>query len=282
MSKTPTSSVKLADSVEKWCDAVVVSLVSCTTKSQFITNDHALIKSIPLLANKLVSATSTFESLSQKVFLQQAKASTQAPDFIDNYTPIVQDTVDYILEKADVCLDQYSKHKNAPSTISTPKLKDAEVEQPACGRPQSRFTEPIDNSSKPFLSKLKVKHNAKVPFKNEVGKHPYEYELHNYVLPRKLLVSKAEVMFENIETTPCTWITKPAKLKELCQKLLSCTEIAVDLEHHDYRTFQGFTCLIQISTRDENYLIDALELRHELHILNEVFSNPNIIKVLHG
>jgi exosome complex exonuclease RRP6 len=38
-------------------------------------------------------------------------------------------------------------------------------------------------------------------------------------------------------------------LKDVAQKLDAQTEFAVDLEHHSYRTFQGFTCLMQISTR---------------------------------
>ncbi len=64
---------------------------------------------------------------------------------------------------------------------------------------------------------------------------------------------------------------------------LNCSkEFAVDLEHHDYRSFQGFTCLVQISTRAEDFVIDALKLRHELFRLNEPFTNPKIIKVFHG
>ena len=36
---------------------------------------------------------------------------------------------------------------------------------------------------------------------------------------------------------------------------------------------------MQISTRNHDYLIDTLELRHELHILSDSFTNPNILKV---
>ena len=39
---------------------------------------------------------------------------------------------------------------------------------------------------------------------------------------------------------------------------------------------------MQISTRTKDYLVDTLELRDELHILNSSFTNPDIIKVLHG
>lgn len=36
---------------------------------------------------------------------------------------------------------------------------------------------------------------------------------------------------------------------------------------------------MQISTRTQDYVIDAIELRDKLHILNESFTNPKIVKV---
>lgn len=37
---------------------------------------------------------------------------------------------------------------------------------------------------------------------------------------------------------------------------------------------------MQISTREEDFVIDALELRNEMYILNESFTNPSIVKVI--
>lgn len=45
---------------------------------------------------------------------------------------------------------------------------------------------------------------------------------------------------------------------------------------------QGMICVLQISTRSEDFIIDALELRDDLYVLNEVFTNPKIVKVFHG
>ena len=36
---------------------------------------------------------------------------------------------------------------------------------------------------------------------------------------------------------------------------------------------------MQISTREEDFVIDTLALREELEALNEVFTDPSIIKV---
>ena len=62
--------------------------------------------------------------------------------------------------------------------------------------------------------------------------------------------------------------------------LKEANEIAVDLEHHDYRSYHGFVCLMQISTRKQDWIVDTLELREELNALNEVFTDPNIVKVM--
>ncbi len=59
-------------------------------------------------------------------------------------------------------------------------------------------------------------------------------------------------------------------------------EIAVDLEHHNYRSFLGFTCLMQISTRNDDFLVDTIKLRSEMYRLNEIFTDWTLIKVLHG
>lgn len=63
-------------------------------------------------------------------------------------------------------------------------------------------------------------------------------------------------------------------------KIRQVKEIAVDLEHHRHRSFNGFVCLMQISTRHEDFIVDTLILREELEELNEVFTDPDIIKVI--
>lgn len=54
----------------------------------------------------------------------------------------------------------------------------------------------------------------------------------------------------------------------------------VDLEHNQYRSFQGITCLMQISTRNEDYVVDTLKLR--VHVgphLRDIFKDPSKRKV---
>ncbi|KFW08750.1 PREDICTED: exosome component 10, partial [Eurypyga helias] len=185
-------------------------------------------------------------------------------------------------------------------------------------RPQLRFQEKVDNSNTPFLPKLFIKPNAMKPLPEALTKsgrerkercedldipaalsdfvhqertqqteqdifaHPYQYELEHFSPPDRLLQKPEPQMYRPIKETPCHFITTLDKLVELNEKLMNCKEFALDLEHHSYRSFLGFTCLMQISTRTEDFIIDTLELRSDMYILNETFTDPAIVKVLHG
>ena len=60
-------------------------------------------------------------------------------------------------------------------------------------------------------------------------------------------------------------------------------EIAIDIEAHTMRSYQGLTCLIQISTRFKDFIVDALKLRSQIgDALRDIFDNPEKTKVLHG
>jgi exosome complex exonuclease RRP6 len=112
--------------------------------------------------------------------------------------------------------------------------------------------------------------------------HPYEYELNHLEFREDDLKQVQPQMYKTLEETPFTWVDDADKLQVLSSKLEKAKEIAIDLEHHAFRTYQGFTCLMQISTREEDFIVDTLVLKKQLWILNRAFTNPNIVKVLHG
>ncbi|XP_031778238.1 exosome component 10 [Nasonia vitripennis] len=158
-------------------------------------------------------------------------------------------------------------------------------------RPQLTFKDKIDNSQKPWEPKIKYKPNSLKPLAiylecgdegEEIFCHPYEFELDKFQPPEKQLVKKRPTKYKPVLDTPLIVIEKVQDLKILLEDLEKYNEIAVDLEHHSYRSFQGITCLMQISTKDTDYLIDTLTLRSELHVLNEIFTKPSILKVFHG
>lgn len=78
-------------------------------------------------------------------------------------------------------------------------------------------------------------------------------------------------------------VTTVEELEALAKVLDECKEFACDLEHHSYRSFKGFTCLMQISTREKDFVVDCLTLRSHLRdALGKVFADKNILKVMHG
>lgn len=178
-----------------------------------------------------------------------------------------------------------------PSTktrTSPPEQSVATAQQFSSGemkieKPQVMFQDKVDNSSDPWLPKLIEKPNAVEPLSLDGGKiHPYKVELEKLELNKFQLNPSSTIMYKNIDETDVVFVQTESELTSLVQKLVKCCEIAIDLEHHSYRSYQGITCLMQISTRDTDYLIDTLSLRSDLHVLNEVFTNPKVLKVLHG
>lgn len=160
-------------------------------------------------------------------------------------------------------------------------------------RPQISFKVPIDNSNAtPFEPRLKEKPNSVKPLAilPEYGDdgdvvsylHPYEIELTKFEPSDEQLTTGPTTEPVALEATPLAHVDTEPQLRDMLKELSTAKEIAIDLEHHSYRTFQGITCLMQISTRSKDYIIDTLALREELHVLNEVFTDPRVLKVFHG
>uniref|UniRef100_A0A0D3ECA2 3'-5' exonuclease domain-containing protein n=2 Tax=Brassica oleracea TaxID=3712 RepID=A0A0D3ECA2_BRAOL len=80
----------------------------------------------------------------------------------------------------------------------------------------------------------------------------------------------------------CMWVDSSLQLRELANKLAEQNVFAVDTEQHNLRSYLGFTALMQISTREEDYLVDTVALHDEMALLRPIFSNPRICKVFHG
>jgi len=90
------------------------------------------------------------------------------------------------------------------------------------------------------------------------------------------------VKYDVLENTPFLFVETEEQFKQMKECLMQAKEIAVDLEHHSIRSYQGITCLMQISTRKEDFVVDTIKLREQMQQLREVFDNPDIVKVLHG
>uniref|UniRef100_A0A2K5XRP5 Exosome complex component 10 n=1 Tax=Mandrillus leucophaeus TaxID=9568 RepID=A0A2K5XRP5_MANLE len=166
-------------------------------------------------------------------------------------------------------------------------------------RPQLKFREKIDNSNTPFLPKIFIKPNAQKPLPQALSKerrerpqdrpedldvppaladfihqqrtqqveqdmfaHPYQYELNHF-------------------TPPDSVFQKPQPQVSTQPQFIRCLVI-FKVESYSFGSFLGLTCLMQISTRTEDFIIDTLELRSDMYILNESLTDPAIVKVFHG
>ncbi|MSN25130.1 MAG: ribonuclease D [Geobacter sp.] len=79
----------------------------------------------------------------------------------------------------------------------------------------------------------------------------------------------------------CEIITNVVRLAEVAHVLSQQVEIAVDLEMDSLHHYQEKVCLIQVSTRHENWLIDPLACK-DLSPLAGPLGDPAILVVMHG
>lgn len=78
-------------------------------------------------------------------------------------------------------------------------------------------------------------------------------------------------------------ISQPNELEKLCAKLSWAKKIAFDTEFIRESTFYPQLEIIQIATEEDAWLIDAQAFtKKELKPLADVFTNPNILKIVHA
>ncbi|KAL8238235.1 hypothetical protein R6Q59_019316 [Mikania micrantha] len=160
------------------------------------------------------------------------------------------------------------KQRNRKQNISSCYLKSE-------AKPQHNFKRVLANNSYAPFKHLKLDESSS-------DLHPYESEI-------KAMLEESRLEFEfscgNMDmrmNDEYIWVDNESKLKGLVEVLSKERVFAVDTEQHSLRSFLGFTALIQISTRDEDYLVDTIAVHDNMGILDPVFANPNICKVFHG
>jgi exosome complex exonuclease RRP6 len=221
----------------------------------------------------------------------------------DNWRGVV-DVIDSLLEKADACLDEFtgvikklspSQEEQAPVARKAPKFPTTYDYGPSkIPKPQLLFDHKPDNSDLgPFHPLLETKPHASVPLEKSLTQrqiggvtaypHPYETEIRNAQYPKSVYQTASPINFLSFEGTTATFVDTLDGVKKMLEELKQAKEIAIDLEHHDVHSYHGLVSLMQISTRNKDWVVDTLKpWREELQMLNEVFADPKILKVLHG
>ena len=107
---------------------------------------------------------------------------------------------------------------------------------------------------------------------------PYEKEIKEFLLPdswKSIPYFKEKFKRKMLNWIPLFYVKTSEDLKKLHEIISKEKELAIDLEHHYKESYQGFTCLIQMSTRSMDFIIDPFPIWDELKILRDVIVNNN-------
>ncbi|KAH9826372.1 HRDC domain [Teratosphaeria destructans] len=269
------------------------------------------------LASRLINTASTTSET-----VRPAPKLGDIEDVEGNWRAVV-DVVDNLLERADTALDEFtgavrrlSPSANTPEVESTTSrqgrkgfgVRDGQVagkssstswKSQEIAKPQLQFEYvPRNDEAGPFIPLLQTKPHALEPLKTKPDAvidgdgeaeaqiqyaHPYQKEIEQYDWPAEVYEVREPIMYHPFESTEATFVDTEEAMYKMLDELKQAKEIAVDLEHHDQRSYIGIVSLMQISTRDKDWIVDTLRpWRRRLQALNEVFANPGIVKVLHG
>ncbi|MBN6743334.1 hypothetical protein JKG47_23320, partial [Acidithiobacillus sp. MC6.1] len=88
---------------------------------------------------------------------------------------------------------------------------------------------------------------------------PYETEILQLQYPDVVYQKADPIPYLSVETTSATFVDTFEGVLKMLEELKTAKEIAIDLEHHDARSYVGLTSLMQISTRQKDWIVDTLK-----------------------
>ncbi|KAF8866128.1 hypothetical protein BDZ45DRAFT_611003 [Acephala macrosclerotiorum] len=293
-------------------DSIQSALISTTrTAGQVASEDLGFHRSfnkevgtaLDEQSQRLLSLASALLKSATSIAELRAPVLEDTDDVENNWRSVV-DVVDSLLEKSDTCLDEYTgviKRKeptaNEQSSQAAPKSKRLGLAYRTQNlvKPQLAFdAKPNKDDVSPWKPILTTKPHATVPLEKSLStivddtnqaqyRHPYETEILNLEYPKAIYQQVEPIPYLPVDTTSATFVDTEEGVMEMLKELRDAKEIAIDLEHHDTRSYIGLVSLMQISTRHKDWIVDTLRpWRQNLQVLNEVFANPRIIKVFHG
>ncbi|KMZ97921.1 3'-5' exonuclease domain-containing protein [Plasmodium vivax North Korean] len=157
--------------------------------------------------------------------------------------------------------------------------------------PQERLTSPPDESFFwKMLKRLDKDINKCNPQFSNLG-HPYSYEI-NDMLSR--YHERDESVSPFVKVPPelplpvqvnekeCKMVSSEGELIDMVNTIKAgCTKMSLSLVMNYKSTYRGFTSLILVGTEECDYILDALHIFEQMHALNEVTTDPNILKIVY-
>ncbi|KAF8133915.1 ribonuclease H-like domain-containing protein [Boletus edulis] len=275
--------------------------------------DPALARDVDAFSDRVLTLASKLINVASG----KTSRMREEEDILDEFVRSVIDPMEGMLESTDSALDVFlGKRKDpaihvpsAPKQLFRGRLDPALTHASHIPKPQLLFKYKLSNiDDSPYIPATVIPHKwcAKVPlgyiFHDEGSNqdrrkrtlHPYYHELthpsypdHIFNPPVKPSLPPSLDMPSSGASTashPLTFISTPEAFLSMANTISSVTELAVDLEHHSYRSYKGFLALMQLSTRQEDFVVDLLaRMASEAgRIVARVFADPSVIKVFHG
>ncbi|KAL9126409.1 MAG: hypothetical protein Q9217_004537 [Psora testacea] len=295
-------------------DGISTALVDTTrTVGQISNEDLAFHRSsnpavVPLLdrqSSRLLQLAKRLTKVATSGTEVAAPEFSDADSIDDSWRGIV-DIFDNLLEKADACLDEYtgvikrlslSQEEQIDKAAAGPTKQNPgkAYQSQDISKPQLHFKHaPRNHEKSAFKPLLTSKPHALIPLAESLQvvpsehgfqkyKHPYETEIKAAQTPVSVHVVSEPIPYLPYESTAATWVETPEGVQNMLEELKQAKEIAIDLEHHEEHSYLGLVSLMQISTRKKDWVVDTLRpWRQDLQVLNEVFTDPRILKVFHG
>eukprot|EP00917_Polyrhabdina_sp_WS-2016_P016292 GHVP01035277.1.p1 GENE.GHVP01035277.1~~GHVP01035277.1.p1 ORF type:complete len:517 (-),score=101.51 GHVP01035277.1:439-1989(-) len=116
--------------------------------------------------------------------------------------------------------------------------------------------------------------------------NPYKQEIEEFVIRAKDF--KDQNLFQIDEGSleldeNYNLISTEEEFEEMLVALGKSCIIGIDCEYHNSYSYFGYICLISIATEKECWIVDPFPFkRSKIHQLNQITSNPKIVKLIHG
>jgi ribonuclease D len=258
-------------------------------------SNFSVMATLPGVSNASHSATTEITKSLVRLLRFSGIPDVDSSDIKD--WSLVEDALDAIFSSVDECVAMGAGSLPRKS-LDIPSLREGSVDL----KPQSQWFDPRVNYRSSFIPIIREKLNASQPLDPLLIKlqsnqaedvvsadfgNVYEIEIRQCLKMVSKEISETQTLKEivectDLESTPLVYIDSEERLDEMIEEVVRAKEVAMDLEHHDIHSYRGFTSLIQLSTRDKDFLIDPFTIFKSLHKLNIFTTDPKIKKVLHG
>ena len=281
------------------CGEISNAAGQISTGSQF-----SVASSLPGVAEAAQSASSLINKTLLKL-LEFVTGSDVYPADLRDWS-FIEDGLDSIFSRIDEALaadTQLSKRRRVEG-VAPERVAGGEKTSISNDKPQIAWADLVDNYRPFFVPVIKEKLNAIEPLdpilvqyqsrgdkslqlvQKDFG-NVYEMEIRDCLRGVAQHVQEMKsvrdvIEFQNMASTELVFVDSEEQLDKMISEIMVAGEVAIDLEHHDIHSFRGFTCLIQLSTRGKDYIVDPFPLFRSLYKLNEFTTNPSVKKTLHG